>query len=611
MKHILTFLIIISVLFSDETLNIEDDFLQSLDEVSEIASKSKLNIDDTPSFVTVLSAKKLQKLGVTNVFEALGLVPGVQLKRELSGVPIVSFRGVMQKGEVKLMMDGVTINNAYRGSIYYYLDFPIELIQRIEVIRGAGSVLYGSGAISGVVNIITKSSQKDVVNAIFTSAGTYNDYLIGTVLSTKLDDVKLSLDAYYHSNDKMIENDQHLKDYSLGLNISDERFALLARVKKSDIGNAYGLFGQYDTTRDAYYNENLSYLAQVSYKNSLSRNNKLSILAGYNKYGQNIEALHSALGTISSNYEEESYFSQLDVISQSLNDNELLIGARFESDKTLKATLYTPSSPNSSRDTISIYLNDKYSLTQKLDITAGLRYDDYSDFGDSFSPTLGIVYRATDRVRLKALYSHAYRAPSWIELTVNPDFKAETSDSVEAGIIFKQNHHNTLRINSYMIQIKDLITQPERAYVQNSENNFYGTELEYIYIPNNQIEFNVFASYIKAEDKDGTALANVANTLASTSLTYESKAGITFGSLLKYVSCSKRESTDAIRDDMPSGVIFNETVSYAYKAFSANLIIKDLFDKGTYYALPLKSNANLTDFDEEGRSILLKVSMAF
>ena len=190
-----------SLLLSNEDLALEDDFLQSLDEVSEIATKTKLNIDDSPSFVTVLHSDKLLKLGVNDVFEALGLVPGVQLKREKSGVPVVVFRGVSQKGEVKLMVDGVTINNSYRGSIYHYLDFPIEMVERIEVIRGAGSVLYGSGAISGVVNVITKSSNKDSKNSVFVSGGEYDNHKGGAIVSTNIGEFNFSLDAYYQKDD--------------------------------------------------------------------------------------------------------------------------------------------------------------------------------------------------------------------------------------------------------------------------------------------------------------------------------------------------------------------------------------------------------------------------
>ena len=260
MKFTLLFFAFMNILIANDNLELENDFLKSLDEVSEIATKTKLNIDDTPSFITVLHSQKLQKLGITNIFEALGLVPGVQLSREISGVPIVAFRGMMQKGEVKLMIDGITINNAYRGSIYYYFSFPIELIQRIEVIRGSNSVLYGSGAISGVINVITKNSQKNLLNTFFVSTGSNDNNLGGFLYSSQLDSIKFSVDSYYHEEKKMIENpngisannDRHLKDYSIGVNISSDHFAFLGRVKSEKMGNAYGLFGIFDTNKDLY-----------------------------------------------------------------------------------------------------------------------------------------------------------------------------------------------------------------------------------------------------------------------------------------------------------------------------------------------------------------------
>ena len=626
MKHLLTLTILTTLLLSQEEISFDEDFLQSLDEVSEIATKTKLNIDDTPSFITVLHSEKLQKIGIKNIFEALGQVPGVQLKREHSGVPVVIFRGVEQKGEVKLMIDGITINNSYRGSIYHFLDFPIELVKRIEVIRGAGSVLYGSNAISGVVNIITKSSQEEVQNSIFASAGTHNSYKAGAILSSNMGNIKVALDTYYQTSDKTIkvrsnpsgqtgDSDRRLKDYSVGINLSDEHFSFLARLKESNIGNAYGIFEQLDTDKENFFNKNRTLTTQLAYKNHISQYNKINLQAGYSKYEQEVEAFHPALNILESLYKEESYFAEANLISSSLADNELLVGVRFESTSQLKNDWKEGGvkAPNRiinsgfSKEIVSIYLNDMYSVTSDFDISAGLRYDYYSDFGDSYSPNLGLVYRATEKTRLKALYSHAFRAPSWVELTSNPNLEAEKSDSIEAGVIYKQNQYNTLRVNFYASQIKDMITKVG-TYVQDSKNEFYGSELEYIYSPNNQTEINLITSYIQAKDENGDDLTGIANILASTSLTYKLDSGFTFGSLFKYVSSSKRETADP-RDDISQSFIFDQTISYNYKDITASLIIKDLFDSGTYYALPF--NVYETDFDDGGRSISINASMEF
>ena len=153
-----------------------------------------------------------------------------------------------------------------------------------------------------------------------------------------------------------------------------------------------------------------------------------------------------------------------------------------------------------------------------------------------------------------------------------------------------------------------MITKPASTYIQNSKNNFLGSELEYIYSPNNQTELNFLASYIDAKDDNGDTLADVANILASSSLTYELDYGITFGSLLKYVSSSNRSASDT-RDEINDSFIFDQTISYIHKDFTASLILKDLFDARTYYALPQNNYAK--DFDDGGRTILLKTSWEF
>jgi len=512
------------------------------------------------------------------------------------------------------MVDGVSINNSYRGSIYHYLDFPIEMVERIEVIRGAGSVLYGSGAISGVVNVITKSSNKDNENSVFVSGGEYDNYKGGAIVSTNIGELNFSLDAYYQKDDKMIDSiDRHLRDYSVGINISDENFAFLARIKKDDMGNAYGLFGVADKDKNNKNNKNNSYFTELSYKDDLSKNNKFNISVGYNRYEQYVDVQHPSIPLIKTDFEERSYYSEINIVSKSLKDNELLFGVRYEDANTLKSKWSAGppyiSDPSFSRDITSVYLNDKYSLSSDFDLSAGLRYDYYSDTGDAYSPTLGLVYRLNDRVRLKSLYSHSYRAPSWIELTSNSSLDAESSDSIEAGVVYKQNQNNTLRINFYASQIEDMITKNSLGkYTQESKNKFYGSEFEYIYTPTNQLELNLFASYIDARDNDGDRLAEIANVLSTASMIYETSNGFSFGSLLKYVSTTKRSDADT-RSKLSDSTMFDQTISYVFEDFKASFIVKDLFNNGTYYALPPSTSG--ADFNDGGRTVMIKAEMIF
>ncbi len=614
MKFLFMLSLLSSLLLSNEDLSLEEDFLQSLDEVSEIATKTKLNIDDSPSFVSVLTQEKLQKLGIDNVYEALAQVPGVQLKRERSGVPVVVFRGVEQKGEVKLMVDGVTINNSYRGSIYYYLDFPIELVERIEVIRGAGSVLYGSGAISGVINIITTSSSKNDTNKLFISGGTYNNYKGGAVLSANIEDVKIALDAYYQDKRVDIDStDRDLKDYSAGVKINNENFALLARVKRSISGNAYGVLGVRDTSKTNYSNANDSFFTQLAFKNKLGKENNIEVLAGFNQYSQDIESKHPSSSTVNLSYLENSYYAQSDFKSSFLENNELLLGVRLEKSdvknisQTLNSVNITPLvDKNSSRDSISAYLNDTYTLYDDFDISFGIRYDMYSDVGDAVSPTMGLIYRVNKKLKLKALYTHAFRAPSWVELTSNPVLEAESSISSELGLVYKYNQNNTLRTNFYKTKLENMITQSiSRKYIQTEKSAFIGGELEYHYTPTNQLELDLLASYVDAKDSSGNNIADIANVLTSASAIYEFDFGLNIGVLYKYVSSIKRLSNDT-REDLKASNIVDTSLTYLLNDITASLIFKDLFDQGTYYALPVKN-----DFYDGGFNAMAKVSWNF
>jgi len=257
-----------------------------------------------------------------------------------------------------------------------------------------------------------------------------------------------------------------------------------------------------------------------------------------------------------------------------------------------------------------LYFNDTYSITQNLNLSAGLRFDDYDDFGDALNPNIGVVYKLNEKVSFKTLYSHSFRAPSWIELTSNSTLQAEKSNSLEGGIIYKQNPQNTLRLNLYTSKIDDMISKDPttRKYIQNSKNQFLGSEVEYIFIPDNQIELNFFASYIKAQDKDKKDLPDVANILASTSLTYETDSGFIFGSVLRYVSSPKRATNDT-RDEIDESLIFDQTITYEYKDFTASFTIKDLFNNGTYYALPI--NRQRQDFYDGGREVMFNLGLDF
>lgn len=629
------------LLATASSIDFEADFLSSLDEVTEIATKTKLNIDDAPAFVTVLQQNKLLNLGANTIYDALAYVPGVQLSMESSGVPVVIFRGVTQKGEVKLMIDGVSINNAYRGSIYYYLDFPIELIERIEVIRGPGSVLYGSNAISGVINVVTKNSDDSENSSLFASAGSFNSYRAGGHIAHNLENVHLSLDAYYQNGNKHIyggpdkaehygKSDQSLEDYSIGLHLKSGAFELMSRLKNSTAGMAFGVGNYFESQNDLGGNQNQSLFAKIKYTALLDNSNELEAALTYNQYSSQVETRFAPLSDdvdvlYFSDYQERSQELDLTLHNNSLNDHAIILGAEYKNIDATKTALNVQNhpqldpdnliKPDVSRQIYSLFINDQFTLSQNSNIVAGIRYDNYSDYGGSLSPRLALVHKYSNSIHFKAMYSRSFRAPSWIELYAeipgvskgNEHLKAETSDTLEVGLIHKSSKH-TLRLNAFISQIDNMIYKEGVNYVQNSSNNLYGAELEWQHIFSTDTSMDIIGSYVDVEDKNSHTTPNYANILTTASLSHLFAFNIQSYSSLHYTSSINRAQSD-IRNDMDATVTFDQSFSYTADTVTLVASVKNLFNEELFYAA--FPNTYVNDYPAAGRTVTFKMLWSF
>lgn len=615
MKRIALLSLCSTLLLSSNYSDIDKDLLQGFEDVSEIATKTKLNVDSTPSFVTVLHGDKLQKIGISSVYEAIGLVQGVQLIKERSGVPVVVFRGAIQKGEVKFMINGVTINNAYRGSIYHFLDFPIELVKRIEVIRGAGSVLYGSGAISGVVNIITHS-QEFSENKVFATYGSYDYHKVGAVASYDFDETKVAIDGYYDNNDKFIatgpdrvgnygDSDQTLQGYSFGINISKDNLSFHSRIKSSKLGNSHGIAGYIDTSKNEYNNPNSSYMAEIKYNGQLDTKNNYSLSAGYVNYKQEIDAY--TYENVDSKYAENTFFVKSQLVSKSIENNELLVGLEFEKSKVLNSSVFVKD--GSKRDIYTVYINDSYGVTDSLDVSMGLRHEKYIDYISNTSTSLGAVYKINDKLNLKATYTNSFRVPSWVELKSSLELEEEKAKTIEAGLVYTHNYFNKMRVNVYSATIDNMIIRNNIDTYENSgKNTMQGVDFEYMFTPSLNNDIKLSAGYIDAKDKNSVDVGCISNLLLDLGMRYSINRNFNVAALVKYASPFKRKEDDT-RDDLEQKAKADLTASYKLDGFTVSAVIKDILDSGTKY--PLSESVYPNDYTDAGREFFVNFQYAF
>lgn len=171
-----------SFLFANNNENINNLFELSLEELMNIeittASQEKKSILERPAIVSVITSKQLKEWGVQNVYEALSFLPGIVISETYMGSTVVTFRGVtpgLFNSKALFMVNSHPVYERLFGSAQVEY-IPLELIERIEVIRSPASSLYGTQAMSGVINIIITKGGGENNSEVALRLGSNNHY---------------------------------------------------------------------------------------------------------------------------------------------------------------------------------------------------------------------------------------------------------------------------------------------------------------------------------------------------------------------------------------------------------------------------------------------------
>ena len=139
------------------------------EDVVSLATKHEQVVSDAPAIASSLSDEEMRQLAVRTVPDALKLMPGFDISRDVAGFTHIAVRGLRADSEVLVLYDGHAINSPYDGRPL--IDLPTDNLERVEVVRGPGSALYGTGAFLGAVNLVPK--RRDEVAATF-GVGSFN-----------------------------------------------------------------------------------------------------------------------------------------------------------------------------------------------------------------------------------------------------------------------------------------------------------------------------------------------------------------------------------------------------------------------------------------------------
>ena len=217
-------------------------------------------------------------------------------------------------------------------------------------------------------------------------------------------------------------------------------------------------------------------LTDIGIKNQVVSFEMSSIFKGFED--------HSIRFTTGYRYEEVSTKEKRNYGAGILDGTQLVV------DGTLTKTTGTDLEflPDSHRSIWSVALQDEWQIAQDWNLTVGLRYDDYSDFGSTFNPRVALVWDINQQLSSKLLYGRAFRAPSFLEqkqqnsqlFTGNPDLDPETIETIELAFDYRPFNNLRLASNFYFYQIDDLIAGGLDSIVDNQDGQEgYGTEFEW------------------------------------------------------------------------------------------------------------------------------------
>ncbi len=661
MKYSLTLLILTSMaLFGNETQKF--NLLQDLDNASQISTRTKLNMNQTPSVVSVLHASELQKLGITNVYDALETVPGIEVSLGIAGAKQISMRGnkSIVTDKLKFMVDGVSINAELSGANHFYLNMPIEQIERIEIIRGPASALYGSFANIGVINIITKAAthKKSIYYVRASNEGSNN---LGFTQNVNSKDMKIALSAFRQKNNHSREYNNYstlpnkgpftsyedFTDSSFALNLEFYKdIHVLSRYLQHNSQNYFG-YGAAPIVQDPKNIAQTSWINELEYTPYIIKNLSADLKAGYKTYsmiGKSRLYPYTKLGTHSDligsgNYKENKIYTDLS-LKYELKDNDIIIGTYLAQTRADNTTYYlnNPSVSNATtipltngglsgdirRTQYAFYLSDIINFSEKWSANLGLRYDNYSDSQSSLSPKLALLYNFDEKQSYKLLYQRSFRAPSFVEIYGsalpffgNANLKPETIDTTEFAYRYQRNFQSWIGVNLFYSQTQNFIYRdPSFRFKNGKDTNSFGVELEF-----KQPLFSVASvqgnySYIDNRYKNSNKqVALSAKNLANLMLSYKIMHNFHSGTHIRYVGKRKRESGDP-REALNAYTTLDQTFTYTYKEISFQASAKNIFNTAVVFPAPYVQGSTtrgtyLDDLVQTGRTLWLSAQWEF
>lgn len=585
------------------------------------ASKYEQTTTEAPASVTILTSDHLERLGYSRLGQVLEGVRGFYLTDDRN-YTYLGTRGFSRptdyNNRILLLIDGHTINEQTWGGAPMGDDLPINLsaIERIEIIRGPGSALYGTSAMFAVINVVTRTAASldgAIVGARIGSAGhrqvtiaAGRDLGRGVELSGSALVGQSEGDAFYFSEyDEPETND----GFTSGTDW-DRTASALAALRWQDLTLRTGYFsrskGIATGAYDAVFNDPRTVREERHYWAELAaaRQYRDRLRASGRVYYDWYDYDGTFAGTEDPPYTDAGGSASIGAELLGVWDYNsrlrLTLGGEY---RDVRRANYeevfsdgTTSSDNAPFGVASAFGQAEYQLSSHVTAVAGVRTEEHSRSGSATAPRGALIFAPSNTTSLKLLYGHAYRAPTAAEAHLetsfyqrNPALRPERIQTLELSLSHRMVPEVLVGMSVYQYRLRDLIDQveftPEGALrFQNTSNSQgAGVEFEVDARPSDRLQLRGSYAYQHAtQEPDDLHLSNVPEHIASIGATMTDLLGVRPGVAMRYessrITLGGAMTESFLRTDLHLGLARR-------LGFDAGLQITNLFDVG--YAVPV------------------------
>lgn len=612
-----------------------DDFYGS-EEMVEIATGTKKQFHLLPAVASVITSDQIEAMGANTIHQVIETVTGIHTYP--SNVnrmnPSYSIRGIhtADNQQVLILVNGVRTTSEFTGAKWNVFDVGINLIDRIEIIKGPGSAVYGADAFSGVINIITKGNNSLFQNDLGVKAGSYGTKSAWLNWGYQNDDLKLSFNAQRQTTDgdnkRIIDSDRigqsgpiDSRHQYTDLHAQIDYKGFYTHLWYLDLEGGNGV-GAAQVLSDSDVTESKQFSIQSGYKLNFDNNLNIDFKVFYQKYQantffkifpdnftlENVKYTNGYIGVpkltdkifktnIISTYSGFSkHLVRLELghqYSKETSDELKNFGPgiiqqhQTQQDDTLTSVKGTPYIfiGDNNRRLSYLSLQDEWAFANDWELTSGIRYDEYSDFGTTINPRLALVWQTKQNLTTKLLYGSAYRAPSFGDLytTNNPvklgntNLSPEKNDTIELAFDYRPHIDVSMALNIFKYQSRDLISYVDGQLENSLEQSGTGGELEVKWQTTSDLHIKLGYALQISEDSDNNTIADAPRDTMDVAINYKLGNNLNLYADSFWVMNRQREINDN-RPNIKNYIWTNVNLAYKVSKVKFNLTARNIFN---------------------------------